>query len=208
MKVALHDIKNKEIDTSIFDESQDTGLVHRLLVSYQAGLRKGTKSQKNRSAVTCSGKKLLSKGTGGARPGNLSSPLRRGGGVTFAQRGVRNYEQKINKKMAKKAMRSLFSILKANEKIIIVSDITDNQVKDCKTKSMLSYCQDIGIDSGLIVVDSKNAAGNNHNLELSCRNLKHFNLVLDTAIDPHALLKANNVCITESALKNIEERLA
>jgi large subunit ribosomal protein L4 len=207
MNITLQDNGKKiEVSDTLFGESRNNDLVHQLLTAYQAGLRKGTKAQKNRAAVTCSGvKPHKQKGTGRARAGTKASPLWRSGGVTFAQRDVRDYGQKINKKMYKKALRIILSQLKKDNRIVVISELA---LDVCKTKLMLSFCKDIGFESGLIVTDSKNNdEAASRNIYLSSRNLKGIVHAYDNQIDPVSLLKAKKVCITQAALKNIEERL-
>ena len=202
MKITLEDNgKEVEISDALFGEAQNRDLVHQLVNGYQAGLRQGTKAQKNRSAVKASGvKPWKQKGSGRARAGSKASPLWRSGGVTFAQREVIDYTQKINKKMYKKAMRVIFSRLLHDKRIVVVSEVS---VTNCKTKEMLKFCGEIGFDSGLIITEAENQAHT-----LSSRNLKDINLLTYNRIDPVSLMKAKKICITQAALKNLEERFA
>ena len=108
--------QNIDISDSAFGRDFNESLVHQAVVSYMAGSRQGTSQQKTRSDVRGGGKKpYRQKGTGRARAGTIRSPLWRGGGVAFASR-PRDYSKKINKKMYRAAIRSIFSeLLKTRE---------------------------------------------------------------------------------------------
>ena len=97
-------------------------LVHQAVVSYMAKSRQGTSKQKTRSEVRGGGKKpYAQKGTGRARAGTIRSPLWRGGGVTFAAT-PRDYSKKINKKMYKAAIRSIFSELLRQNRLVAIEN--------------------------------------------------------------------------------------
>lgn len=96
------------LNDDVFAREFNEGLVHQAVVAYMAAGRAGTKAQKNRSDVSGGGAKpFRQKGTGRARAGSSRSPLWRSGGTTFAAR-PRSFEQKLNKKMYRAAMRSIF----------------------------------------------------------------------------------------------------
>ncbi len=100
-----------ELSEAVFSADYNENLVHQIVVAYQAAGRQGTKSQKNRSAVSGGGAKpWKQKGTGRARAGTSRSPIWRSGGVTFAATN-RDFSQKVNKKMYRAAIRSIFSEL-------------------------------------------------------------------------------------------------
>ena len=113
--------KSKKEDIVLSDsfvKDYNESLVHQAVVTYLAGMRQGSSKQKNRSEVRGGGKKpYRQKGTGRARAGTIRSPIWRGGGVTFASR-PRDYSKKINKKMYKAALRSIFSELLRQEKLL------------------------------------------------------------------------------------------
>jgi large subunit ribosomal protein L4 len=113
MKIDLLTASTKKADITIseatFGKDFNESLVHQAVVSYMAGSRQGSSKQKTRSEVRGGGKKpYAQKGTGRARAGTIRSPLWRGGGVTFAAT-PRDYSKKINKKMYRAALRSIFS---------------------------------------------------------------------------------------------------
>ena len=114
MKIELlSNTKNKDISISndVFSKEFNESLIHQAVVSLMASSRQGSAKQKNRSEVRGGGKKpYRQKGTGRARAGTIRSPLWRGGGVTFASR-PRDFSKKINKKMYRAAIKSIFSEL-------------------------------------------------------------------------------------------------
>lgn len=188
------------VSESVFGQDFNETLVHQLVVKYMAAGRAGTKAQKNRSAVSGGGAKpFRQKGTGRARAGTTRSPIWRTGGVTFAAQ-PRSYDQKLNKKMYKVGVRSIFSELLRQERIAICDDILPNTPK---TKEFLAKIKDIDAKRILIVIDELN-----ENLILAARNLPYIAVVTSTSVDPVSLVSADMVIATTAALKLIEERLA
>ncbi|MDD2737874.1 MAG: 50S ribosomal protein L4 [Methylomonas lenta] len=188
------------VSESVFGQDFNETLVHQLVVKYMAAARAGTKAQKNRSAVSGGGAKpFRQKGTGRARAGTTRSPIWRTGGVTFAAQ-PRSYDQKLNKKMYKVGVRSIFSELLRQERIAICDDILPNTPK---TKDFLAKIKDIDAKRILIVIDELN-----ENLILAARNLPYIAVVTSTSVDPVSLVSADIVIATTAALKLIEERLA
>ena len=109
-----------ELSDGNFGREFNETLVHQVVTAYMAAARSGTKAQKNRSAVRGGGAKpWRQKGTGRARAGTIRSPLWRSGGKTFAA-VPRDYEQKVNKKMYRAAIRSILSELVRQERLMVV----------------------------------------------------------------------------------------
>jgi large subunit ribosomal protein L4 len=112
------------VSEATFAKDFNEALVHQVVVAYMAAGRQGTKAQKTRSEVRGGGKKpWRQKGTGRARAGTIRSPIWRSGGVTFAAK-PRSYEQKVNRKMYRAAMRSILSELVRQERLIVVDDFS------------------------------------------------------------------------------------
>ena len=111
MKLKLQDKGSVDVAEAAFGAEYNEALVHQVVTAYLAGGRAGTKAQKNRSAVRGGGAKpWRQKGTGRARAGTIRSPIWVGGGRAFAAQ-PRNYDQKVNKKMYRAALRSVFGEL-------------------------------------------------------------------------------------------------
>lgn len=189
-----------EVAESVFGQDFNETLVHQLVVKYQAGARAGTKAQKNRSAVSGGGiKPWRQKGTGRARSGTMRSPLWRTGGVTFAAQ-PRSYEQKLNKKMYKAGVRSIFSELLRQDRLVVSDDMVPATPK---TKEFAAKIKDLNAKRVLVVTDEIN-----ENLYLSARNIPNVAIATADSVDPVTLVSADKVIVTSTALKNIEERLS
>jgi large subunit ribosomal protein L4 len=189
-----------EVSDMVFGCSFNETLVHQLVTRYLAGARSGTKAQKNRSAVSGGGAKpFRQKGTGRARAGTTRSPLWRTGGVTFAAQ-PRSYEQKLNKKMYKKGIKSIFSELLRQDRLSVSNDIVPSTPK---TKAFCEKIKNLGKGRVLVLVDTFN-----ENLTLATRNIPHVDVVSVESLDPVLLVSAEKVIATSTALKKIEELLS
>lgn len=189
-----------EAAESIFGESYNETLVHQLVVKYMAAARAGTKGQKTRSEVSGGGQKpWRQKGTGRARSGTTRGPLWRTGGVTFAAK-PRSYEQKLNKKMYRKGIRSILSELLRQGRLVVSTSILPSTPK---TKELNQKIKTIVAKRILIVVDAIE-----NNLALASRNIPYLEIVEAAHLSPVLLVSADKVIVTPSALKIIEERLA
>lgn len=191
----------KEISVSdaAFAKDFNESLVHQVVTAYMAGGRQGTKAQKNRSEVSGGGKKpWRQKGTGRARAGTIRSPIWRAGGVTFAAK-PRGFEQKVNRKMYRAAMSSIFSELVRQERLVLVDDFT---VEAPKTKAFASKLADLGVSNALVLTESVE-----QNLHLASRNVPHVDVRDVAGLDPVSLVTFDNVVVTVPALKKIEEML-
>jgi large subunit ribosomal protein L4 len=189
-----------EVADATFGADYNEALIHQVVTAYLAGARAGTAAQKNRSAVRGGGAKpWRQKGTGRARAGTSRSPIWRSGGVTFAA-SPRNYEQKVNKKMYRAAMRSILSELIRKDRLKIVADLA---IETPKTKALNGALNGMGLDNVLIISGEVD-----ENLYLAARNIPHVGVTDVTAMDPVGLVSYANVLMTESALKQIEGALA
>ena len=187
------------VDT-VFGAALNEALVHQVVTAYMATARSGTKAQKNRSAVSGGGSKpFRQKGMGRARAGTSRSPIWRTGGVTFAA-APSNYNQKVNRKMYRGALRSILSELVRQERLIVVSDIG---VDAPKTKALTSRLKEFGLAEALIVSDQPD-----ENLYLSARNLKNVDVCDVLEVNPISLIGFKHVLITASAVRKLEERLS
>lgn len=191
---------NVALKDEVFAASFNEALVHQAVTAYLAGARAGTKRQKNRSEVSGGGiKPWRQKGTGRARAGTIRSPIWQGGGQTFAAR-PRNFQQKLNQKMYRAAMRSILSEL-VRESRLLVADIS---LDEPKTKGLVSMLE--GLEAGthaLIVVHEAD-----RNLELAARNIPHVECVSVNEINPVNLIAHEKVILSQKAVNAIEEWLA
>ena len=188
------------VSDDVFGADFNEALVHQVVVAYQAAARSGTRGQKTRSDVNGGGiKPWRQKGTGRARSGTSRSPIWRSGGVTFAAR-PQNYEQKVNRKMYRAAMRSILSELNRQERLVVVDDFS---VSAPKTKELVAKLAALSVKDALIVT---NAA--DENLNLAARNLHAVDVRSAAQIDPLSLVAFDKTIITSEALKAIEEKLS
>ena len=187
---------------SVFNQEFNQDLVHQLVNTYIHNSHQRTKGQKNRSAVRGGGKKpWKQKGTGRARAGTIRSPIWRGGGVTFAHTYSEIKPKKINKKMYRSAMRSIWSKLAEENRLIAVNDLKiDQPVKSSQVKTILS---DLGLKTALIVLSS-----NNNNLNKASKNLTQCKVQTISSIDPSALIQAEKVVVTSATLEKLTEVLS
>ena len=193
---------NVSLPDSIFGQDFNADLVHQLITTYTANGHQNTKGQKNRSAVRGGGKKpWKQKGTGRARAGTIRSPIWRGGGVTFAKKYKKNNSKKINKKMYRSAMRSIWSKLAEENKIIALNEINiDEPVKSSQVKKILS---DIGISKALVVLNKSN-----EQLNKASKNLKECDVLTISSINPSLLINADNVVVTSETINSLTEVLS
>lgn len=187
------------VSDQIFDYGYNEGLVHQAVVTFMNNARSGNSAQKTRSEVRGGGKKpWRQKGTGRARAGTIRSPIWRSGGVTFASK-KRDYTQKLNKKMYKRALRSIISELHRTDSLVVVSDF---QCDTHKTKDFLTKMQGLNLSNALIVM---NEVGEHE--YLASRNLHQYDICDVNTIDPVSLLRFEKVLMTGDAVKSLEELL-
>ncbi|MBL4573687.1 MAG: 50S ribosomal protein L4 [Gammaproteobacteria bacterium] len=204
LNLALPGKKTGKETVSISDESFDKAynepLVHQTVVTYMAGARQGSVKQKTRSEVRGGGRKpWRQKGTGRARAGTIRSPIWRGGGVTFAARPA-DHSKKLNKKMYRGAMRCILSELIRQDRLFVVSEF---ELASHKTQELVNKLKEFELDNVLIVSEQVEK-----NLYLAARNLHKVDVLDVTGLDPVSLIGFENVLITVSALKKVEEMLA
>lgn len=199
MIVQTKDGKTLTLADQVFAADFNEPLIHQTITAYMAGGRAGTKAQKTRSEVSGGGRKpWRQKGTGHARAGTTRSPLWRKGGKVFAAK-PRSFEQKLNKKMYRQAMRSIVSELLRQD---ILWTFEDFSIAEAKTRVMAAKLAELGVSKALILIDKED-----QNLILATRNLPNIVLDLATHVDPYILLRFERVIATSAALQQLEARL-
>ena len=182
-----------------FGKEFNQDLVHQAVVAYMAAGRQGSKAQKNRADVSGGGKKpWRQKGTGRARAGTIRSPIWRSGGVTFAAQ-PRSFEQKLNKKMYRSALRCILSELNRQERLIVVESFDVDQPK---TKVLVQKLAEFDLSNVLIVSEDVS-----ENIYLASRNLHKVEVSDAQSVNPVSLVGFDKVMVTVSALKKLEEAL-
>jgi len=200
MKLKMQGSGSVDVLDSAFGVDFNEPLVHQVVTAYLSGSRAGTKAQKNRAAARGGGAKpWAQKGTGRARAGTIRSPIWVGGGRTFAAK-PRDYKQKVNKKMYRAALRSVFSELVRQNRLVVVKDL---ELEAAKTKLLAGKLKDLGLDNVLILNEAFE-----EKIFLAARNLPNVGICDAASIDPVVLIRFEKVLITLPALKLIEERLS
>jgi len=200
MKLKMQGSGTVDVAESAFGAEFNEALVHQVVNAFLAGGRAGTKAQKNRAAVRGGGAKpWRQKGTGRARAGTIRSPIWVGGGRTFAAK-PRDYSQKVNKKMYRAALRSVFSELVRQDRVVVTESIT---MEAPKTRELASMLKGLELDNVLIVNEAFD-----EKVFLSARNLPNVGICDAASIDPVVLMRFEKVLITLPALKLIEGRLS
>ena len=201
MKVKVHgNGESLELSDECFGAAFNEPLVHQVVTAYLAKARAGTKAQKTRAEVSGGGSKpWRQKGTGRARAGTTRGPIWVGGGRAFAAR-PRSFEQKVNRKMYRAAMRSVLSELLRQERLLVADEVA---VAQPKTKELKAKLGELGVERALLVVTDFDL-----NLWLAARNLPHVDVVEARSVYPLRLVAAESVVMTKAAAKSIEERFA
>ena len=200
MKLKMQGSGSVDVAESAFGAAFNEALVHQVVTAYLAGGRAGTKAQKNRSAVRGGGTKpWRQKGTGRARAGTIRSPIWVGGGRAFAAQ-PRNYDQKVNKKMYRAALRSVLSELVRQDRLVVVETL---ELEAPKTKLLAGKLKELGLDNVLLLNEAFDET-----LFLAARNLPNVGICDAASIDPVVLIRFEKVLVTLPALKLIEERLS
>ena len=200
MKLKMQGSGSVDVADAAFAAEFNEALVHQVVTAYLAGARTGTKAQKNRSAVRGGGAKpWRQKGTGRARAGTIRSPIWVGGGRAFAAK-PRDFSQKVNKKMYRAALRSVFSELVRQDRIVVVETL---ELEAPKTKLLATKLKELDLDNVLILNEAFD-----EKVFLAARNLPNVGICDVGSIDPVVLIRFEKVLVTLPALKMIEGRLA
>ena len=186
-----------DLNDKVFGIEVSESAMHTAVVQYLANQRQGTKSTKTRAEVRGGGRKpWRQKGTGRARQGSIRSPQWTGGGVVFAPK-PRDFSFKVNKKVKRLALKSALTTKVSTSKIIVLEDLTFNEIK---TKEMKRVLDNINVGKALVVMD-----GVNRNVILSARNIPGIKTSEATTINTYDILKYDTFVVTKSAIKRIEE---
>ena len=203
MQVPVLDMQGKEVkqldvQSYIFEEEVNTGLMHQAYVRQMANARQGNHKAKARSEVRGSTAKIYrQKGTGRARHGARTAPIFVGGGRAHPPR-PRKYTKAMPKKMRRKAIRCALSGLLRDDQIVFVEKLDFDTPK---TKQMLQVLENVtGTDKALVVLGSKD-----ENVSRSVHNLPKAHIILANYLNIRDLLKYEKVVITLDALDVIND---
>ncbi|MDD5861379.1 MAG: 50S ribosomal protein L4 [Prevotella sp.] len=193
--------KKVTLNDSVFGIEPNEHVLWLSVKAYLAAQRQGTAKSKERSEHAGSTRKLIrQKGGGGARRGDINSPVLVGGGRVFGPK-PRDYQQKINKKTNVLARKSALSQAAKNGEIIVVEDFA---LDAPKTKDFVKIVKNLKVEGQKALVVLPEA---NKNVYLSARNLPKADVIEARNINTYKVLNADKLVMTESALKAIEELL-
>lgn len=189
------------LNDAVFGIEPNDHAIYLDVKQHLANRRQGTHKSKERSEITGSTRKLIrQKGSGGARRGDIKSPVLVGGGRVFGPR-PRDYSFKLNKKVKALARKSALSY-KAKENAITI--VEDFNMDAPKTKDFIAFVKDLKLDGKKILMVLPE---NNKFVYLSARNLKSADIVTVSELNTYKVLDAGSLLLTESSIAIIEKNL-
>ena len=207
MELSVYNVKGQEtgrkvtLNDSIFGIEPNDHVIYLAVKQYMANNRQGTHKSKERSEISGSTKKLgRQKGGGGARRGDINSPVLVGGARVFGPQ-PRDYSFKLNKKVKKLARKSALAY-KAKENAIIVVENFDFEAP--KTTDYVAFTENLKVS------DKKNVlvlSEPNKNVSLSAKNLQKSQVLLTHELNTYKILDAKCLLLTEAALAELENTL-
>ncbi len=207
MEVSVLNINGQEtgrkvqLNDAIFGIEPNDHVLYLDVKQYLANQRQGTAKSKERSEVSGSTRKLgRQKGGGGARRGDINSPVLVGGGRVFGPK-PRNYSFKLNKKVKALARKSALSYKAQESAIVVVEDFT---MEAPKTKDFVNITKNLKVEGKKLLLLLPEV---NKNVFLSSRNLQRTNVMSATQLNAYKVLNADVLVITENSLKAIDSIL-
>ena len=207
MEVSVLNINGQEtgrkvqLNDAIFGIEPNDHVLYLDVKQYLANQRQGTAKSKERSEVSGSTRKLgRQKGGGGARRGDINSPVLVGGGRVFGPK-PRNYSFKLNKKVKALARKSALSYKAQESAIVVVEDFT---MEAPKTKDFVNITKNLKVEGKKLLLLLPEV---NKNVFLSSRNLQRINVMTATQLNAYKVLNADVLVITENSLKAIDSIL-
>jgi 50S ribosomal protein L4, bacterial/organelle len=205
MELSVLNIKGEDtgrkvtLSDAIFGIEPNDHAIYLDVKQYLANQRQGTHKSKERSEISGSTRKLIrQKGGGGARRGDIKSPVLVGGGRVFGPR-PRSYEFKLNKKVKSLARKSALAYKAKADSIIIVEDFS---FEAPKTKSFIAITEKLNVaDKKLLLV----LAEKNNFVYLATRNLKRTGVVIASELNTYGILNASSLVLMESSVEVINE---
>ena len=185
------------LDEAIFGIEPNDHVIYLDVKQYMANQRQGNAKSKERSEISGSTRKLgRQKGGGGARHGDINSPLLRGGGRVFGPK-PRDYSFKLNKKVKQLARKSALTYKAQEDGIIMLEDFSFDAPK---TKEMVNIAKNLKVDGKKLLFVLPEA---NKNVYLSARNLQKADVIEAAKVNTYKILDADVLVITEKSLETI-----
>lgn len=205
MEVSVLNIKGEDtgkkvvLNDAIFGIEPNDHVIYLAVKQYLAAQRQGTHKSKERSEITGSTRKLIrQKGGGGARRGDIKSPVLRGGGRVFGPT-PRDYWFKLNKKVKNLARKSALSYKAQQNAIVVVEDFSFEAPKTKDAIAMLKNLKAEGKKTLILLPEV------NKNVYLSTRNIQRVEVMTASALNAYKVMNSNVLVVTENALKLVEE---
>jgi len=193
-------VGERELKDSVFGVPVNEGLLHEVVVMYQANQRVGAASTKRRGEVRGGGRKpWRQKGTGRARHGSIRSPLWRGGGITFGPK-PRDYGYRLPKKAVKKALKCALSAKVRDQEMVIVEDLSFDRPRTQEMARILANLKQTG--KALIVT-----AGLDENVYKSTRNIPGVDTMRAEDLNAYQVVAHDSLIMTSAAVDKVEEVL-
>ena len=190
-----------QLNDAIFGIEPNDHVLYLAVKQYLANQRQGTAKSKERSEITGSTRKLIrQKGSGGARRGDIKSPLLSGGGRVFGPK-PRDYREKLNKKVSVLARKSALTYKAQENAIVVVEDFT---MEAPSTKEFINITKNIKVDNRKLLLL---LPGVDKNVYLSARNLQRTEVMTASALNTYKVLNADVLVVTEKSLTAIDEVL-
>ena len=200
MELNVIGAKPLSVSDEVFGAEFKQALIHQVVIAYQAAGRAGTQSQLSRGQMSGTTKKFKKQKGGGARHGDYRAPIFVGGGRTFAAK-PRSYEQKVNRKAYRVAIRSILAELNRGGRLKVVESFG---IDDAKTSAMVAKLAELEV-SGRVLLVSEDAS---ESVFLAARNIPYVHVLDVMALNPVSLVGSDHVVVTVEAVKKIEEWLA
>lgn len=194
--------KKVKLSDDVFGVEPNEHAIYLDVKQYLANQRQGTHASRERGEVRGSTRKIRKqKGSGGARFGDIKSPLLRGGGRVFGPR-PKVYGFKLNKKLKQVARKSALSLMATDKAITVVEDLKFDAIK---TKDYVQFLDNLKLSDKktLLVLNEQDK-----NIYLSSRNLKGAKVVTVSELNTYGILNANNLLLSESSIATIEKSLS
>ena len=204
-KIEVYNLRKEKVDEielkdDIFNVPVKSHILHRVVVAQLANRRAGTASTKGRSEIKLSKRKLWrQKGTGRARVGAASSPIRRGGGVAFGPK-PRKYIIRVPKKIKRLALKMALSDKYGESKLLVLQEL---KLPRIKTKDFLELLKTFSIEKALFVTNGKE-----RNFELSSRNVPGIKVMRYEGLNVYDVLRYEYLVMERAAIEKVQEVLS
>ncbi|NOQ45489.1 MAG: 50S ribosomal protein L4 [Desulfobulbaceae bacterium] len=199
VNTSVEKVGEVELNDALFGVEVKPGVLHDVVRMQRANKRSGNASTKTRGEVRGGGAKpWRQKGTGRARSGTNSSPIWRGGGVTFGPK-PKDYSYKLPKKVRRVALRMALSARNSEGNLIVLDDFT---MPEIKTKEFVKVMDNFEFDNCLIITSAEN-----QNMQLSARNAVGFKILPVNGLNVYDILKYSKLMLIQSSIEQIEKRL-